>query len=318
MAQSEPVADRWIVEGLVDLTTFELVEQIARCGSISAAAAALGVSQQAASERLRRAERLLGHPLVRRSISGSVLTDQGAMVLEWAAPVLAAGRRAAASIDALRRAEAQLAVAASQTVAEFLLPEWLQELRRLEPDAVVRLVSGNSEDVVARVRAGSAQLGFIESPAAPGDLASMPVGTDELLVVTAPGHPWTRVGVLTAEELAATPLLVREVGSGTRATLEDWLGRRGLALAAPAAELGTTAAIRAAAAAGVAPAVLSGLAVREQLARHLLEAVRVEEPAPRRRFAALWADPQPGAVASALLDIARRSRGGSGPALSRR
>ncbi len=306
MPQSEVVADRWFVDGLVDLVTFELLEQIARTGSQTAAATAMGVSQQAASARLVRAERLLGHPLVHRAIGGSVLTEHGGMVLEWATPVLDAARRAAVSLDALRHSDAPLTIAASQTVAEFLLPGWLQALRREHPDAVVRLVSGNSDDVVARLRSGTAQLGFIEGPTVPAGFSSSTVGHDELVVVVAPDHEWAALGAVSPALLAATPLLLREPGSGTRATLEEWLRHAGLGASAPAAELGTTSAIRAAAIAGVAPAVLSGRAVREDLAAGRLRQVAVHGAAPRRRLVALWSASQIGAAARALVEIALR------------
>jgi molybdate transport repressor ModE-like protein len=304
------VAERWFVDGLVDLVTFQLLEQIARNGSVTGAAAAMGISQQAASARLVRAERRLGHALVHRAISGSALTEHGGMVLEWATPVLEAARRAAVSLDALRDLEAPLTVAASQTIAEFLLPGWLQILRRADPGAAVRLVSGNSQDVVGRVRGGTAQLGFIESPNVPDGLETSAVAVDELVLVVAPDHAWAAVDAVSATELAAMPLLLREPGSGTRATLEEWLDHRGLSTAAPAAELGTTSAIRAAAIAGVAPAVLSERAVLDDLATGRLRQVVVMGGAPRRRLVAVWSAPQIGATARALVEIALRTADG--------
>ena len=296
-----------MVDGLVDLVTFELIEQIATTGSLTAAASAMGVSQHAASARLVRTERLLGHPLVLRGVGGSVLTEHGGMVLEWAAPVLDAARRAAVSLDALRHSDAPLTVAASQTVAEFLLPGWLQILRQERPDAVVRLVSGNSEDVTAHVRGGTAQLGFIESPTVPDGFRSAPVAVDELVVVVAPDHSWAAQNTIAPKELATTPLVLRETGSGTRATLEEWLRVQGLGIASPAAELATTSAIRAAVMAGIAPAVLSRRATQDDLAVGRLCQVDVEGPSPQRRLVAVWLSPRLSSIARALVEIAARS-----------
>ena len=305
VAQSPVVAERWFVDGLVDLVTFELLEQIARTGSLSAAASAMEVSQQAASARLGRAERLLGQRLVRRGTNGSALTEQGGTVLEWATPVLEAARRAAVSLDALRHDEATPTVAASQTVAEVLLPGWLRELRRSHPEATVRLVSGNSGDVIDRVHSGTAQLGFIESPGSPAEAHRVPIVKDDLVVVVAPDHPWAPLASVDPHRLASTPLLLREPGSGTRSTFEAWLAEHGLEAGPPAAELSTTSAIRAAAAAGMAPAILSGRAVAEELAAGRLVEVAVDGPPPTRTLTAIWNTPELSSTARALVEIAR-------------
>jgi len=297
------VERRWFVDGLVDLVTFELLELIASTGTVTAAATVMGVSQQAASARLDRAERGLGVRLVSRGVGGSTLTEHGGMVLEWATPVLDAARRAETSLEALRDRDASVVVAASQTIAEFPLPTWLQALHRAQPQAQIRLLSGNSADVVQQVRTGLALLGFIERPDIPPDLCSAQIGVDDLAVVVTPEHAW--VGrTIEPRELAATPLLIRERGSGTRATLERWLGSRGLTLSAPAAELGTASALRAAARAGVAPAVLSLRAVEDDLAAGRLTRVATSEGPIRRAFTAIWSSPQLEGAAPVLVEIA--------------
>lgn len=293
----------WTLDGAVDLVTFALIELVARTGSLTSSAAMMGITQQAASARLARMERRLGQRLLRRSASGSDLTAEGAMVLEWVLPTLAAARRAAVSLDAMRRNDGALSVAASQTIAEHLLPGWLQRLRAVAPEVVVHLSSGNSGQVIASVRDGSAALGFIESPTVPSELRSVRIGVDELAVVAAPGHPWAG-RVVDAATLAATRLIVREPGSGTRATLETWLSDRGLGLTAPAAELRTSSAIRAAATAGVGPAVLSARAVSDDIALGRLVRIELGESGPRRPLTAMWSPPEPSPAARALLSIA--------------
>ncbi len=92
----------------------------------------------------------------------------------------------------------------------------------------------------------------------------MVIAHDRLVVVTAPGHPWARRGKpLAAEELAATPLILREEGSGTRQVLDAALG----GLARPLIELSSTTAVKASAVSGAGPSVLSELAVGEELER---------------------------------------------------
>jgi DNA-binding transcriptional LysR family regulator len=297
------VERRRFVDGLVDLVTFELLEQVADLGTVTAAAGAMGITQQAASARLARAEQALGVRLVARAVTGATLTEHGGMVLEWAMPVLEAARRAETSLEALRNHDASIVIAASQTIAEYPLPGWLQTLRATSPSVRVRLLSGNSAEVVELVRRGAATVGFIERPEVPQDLHSVQVGGDELEVVTAPDHPWGG-RTISPEQLASTPLVIREHGSGTRATLEAWLTREGRSLSVPAAELTTASAIRAAARSGVAPAVLSIRAVEDDLAAGHLARTRVDGPELHRPFTAVWSSAALDPTARLLIDTA--------------
>jgi DNA-binding transcriptional LysR family regulator len=184
-----------------------------------------------------------------------------------------------------------LRVAASMTVAEYLLPGWLTALRARDPDTAVALTAGNSAEVASAVLDGSADIGFTEGPDLPRGLASRPVGTDRLTVVVPPGHPWARRrSGITAAELVATPLVAREPGSGTRRYLEGALHARGLERVRPVAELSSTTAIKSAVAAGIGPAVLSALAVAPELAAGTLRAVLVTDLDLTRRLLAVWAD----------------------------
>ncbi|MFC7505232.1 LysR family transcriptional regulator, partial [Nocardioides sp. GCM10030258] len=113
-----------------ELRALELLVVVARTGSLGAAAAELGISQQAASSRVRTMESLVGEPLVTRSKRGSELTPTGELLVQWASRVLDAAHELDAGIAAMRvDRRGHLAIAASLTIAEHLLPGWLVGLR---------------------------------------------------------------------------------------------------------------------------------------------------------------------------------------------
>jgi DNA-binding transcriptional LysR family regulator len=241
-----------------------------RSGSLSAAAHEMGYSQQAASSRMRSLESQIGAELVRRSPTGSQLTQTGRLVAGWAKDVLGAAERMDFGIAALHeRRAARLRVAASLTTSAHLVPGWLVELHRSQlrinqRPTDVELITGNSEKVINAVRNEKAAIGFIETPELPKDL--------------------------TLEQLARTPLVAREPGSGTRRALELILSDAlpGVEQAAPAVELSTESAITAAIGGGLAPGVLSRLSVADDLALGRLAAVRVRDHDLTRPLAAIW------------------------------
>ncbi|CCH34464.1 hypothetical protein BN6_72300 [Saccharothrix espanaensis DSM 44229] len=190
------------------------------------------------------------------------------------------------------------------TVAEHLAPVWIGELRRTRPDLHVGLRVTNSETVLRLLREGAADLGFVEAPGAVRGLSTRKVAVDRLAVVVPPGHRWATRPV-SVTELAATPLVVRERGSGTRDTLDKALP----GAVPPALELGSTTAVRGAVVAGVAPAVLSVLAVALDLADGRLVEVPVAGLDLRRVLRAVWAGGRRlvGPAAELLAVAVRRS-----------
>jgi DNA-binding transcriptional LysR family regulator len=130
-------------------------------------------------------------------------------------------------------------------------------------------------------------LGFVEGPSVPAGLASRVVGHDRLVLVVARRHQWAgRTEPVTASELAATPLVVREVGSGTRETLDRAL--RDHVRTAPRLALGSNAAVKGAAVAGEGAAVLSRYAVEMELVTDRLVAVPLALAGLDRTLRAVW------------------------------
>ncbi|WP_327313916.1 LysR family transcriptional regulator [Streptomyces sp. NBC_01235] len=293
-----------IAHRVPDLGALELLLGVARLGSLGAAARELGITQPAASSRIRSMERQLGVALVDRSPRGSRLTDAGALVTDWARRIVEAAQAFDAGAQALRdRRDSRLRVAASMTIAEYLLPGWLLALRAGRPDTAVSLLAGNSAAVAERLLSGEADLGFVEGLTVPPGLDATVIAHDHLVVVVAPGHPWARRRrPLPSAELASTPLILREKGSGTRQVLDTALG----GLARPLIELSSTTAVKAAAVSGAGPAVLSELAVGEELALRRLVSIPVEGVALARDLRAVWpTGHRPVGPARELLSLTR-------------
>jgi DNA-binding transcriptional LysR family regulator len=206
-------------------------------------------------------------------------------------------------------------VVASQTIAEQLMPRWLVSLqtaatRRGVTAPNVILTATNTEHAIAAVRDGSADLGFIESPGTPRGLRSRVVAHDELVIIVPPDHKWARRSrAVSASELNQTPLVTREAGSGTRDSLTTALR---LAVgdemhqSPPVLELSSAAAVRAAVLAGAGPAVISRLAVADDLAVGRLRAITVPDLNLHRQLQAIWVGgrtPPAGAVRDLLSHI---------------
>lgn len=292
----------------VDLQALELLVEVDERGSLSAAARALRMAQPNASRSINRLERRLGVTLLTRSTGGSRLTAQGTVLVHWARETLDTAQRLLDVAEGLRGEQsAALTVGASLTIAEHLLPRWLGEFRRAHPGTSIQLQMQNSAGVLELVRGGECGLGFIESPGRPTGLRSEVVATDRLVVVVPPDHVLARrCRALTVDELAGTPLVSREPGSGTRDTLDAALEPHGRA--APLLELASGAAILTAVATGVGPAVLSTLTVETAVATGTVQVIDVPGLDISRELRAVWPPPRLTGPASDVVRIARRSQ----------
>ncbi|WP_216822889.1 LysR family transcriptional regulator [Aeromicrobium sp. A1-2] len=290
----------------MDLESLRLIVLVQQHGSLGAAARALGISQPAASARLRAVEARHSLSLVTRSPRGSVLTDDGRAVCAWAERVITEADHLEAGLAALgTRRRGDLKVAASLTIAEYLMPRWLADLRRLQPEVHAGLVVVNSTDVMAQVRSSRVRIGFIESPALDSDLHSRVVGHDRLAVVVPHGHPWAgRDDPIGPEELAASALVVREPGSGTRETFDRAVGAQPLI----AMQAGSTAAILGAAANGVGPGIVSEIAARQAISSGSLVDVAVSVDLSRTLRAVWLGSERLRSPARDLVEIASRGK----------
>ncbi len=293
----------------LDLQALRLIAHLEVEGSLGAAARQMGFSQPAASACLRAFESRWQVVVAERSPRGTTLTDDGRTVAAWARDVLHRVDTVREGLDALSRRRsahvADLGVTASLTIAEFVLPRWIGELRAVMPEVQVRLEVVNSLVVDQRVRDGSSRLGFIESHRVPTDLSRAVVGHDRLVLVVAPGHPWARRSTpLTRAQVLTGEFVLRELGSGTRDTFERALAARPKI----ALEAASTTATVGAVLAGVGPAVVSEHAVRPLVERGQL--IEVGHPLDLDRpFTAIWRDgTEQDPDVAALLRIARRGR----------
>lgn len=292
----------------LDLQALRLLVLIEEEGSLGAAGRRLGISQPAASTSLRAFETRWQLGVAERTPRGTRLTPDGLTIAAWAREVLHQVDTIRGGLEALSARRSQggsdLGIAASLTVAEFVLPRWIGELRAQMPEVHLRLQVQNSDEVDELVHSGECDIGFVESTHVSEDLAKRVVGTDRLVIVVSRAHPWARRSTpLSREQLLAAEFVVREEGSGTRSTFE-----RALAAQPRVAMVATsTTAMVGAALAGVGPAVVTPHAVRAGLATGELVEVRhglnLERP-----LTAIWRrDRTLSGPAAALLVVARRA-----------
>ncbi len=233
-------------------------------GTISSAARKMYLSQPSVSDRLAELEREARVPLLKRSRQGVRPTEQGAALYEHARKVLDDIRALERVLHGLRdKRDMRLRFAASSTLGEHLLPEWLGDFEQRRPGTISDLFVGNTREVVEMVGKGEVAFGVIEGEDGRGVVETLPLLDDELVVVVAPNHRWARQQV-DAEDLSEEPFISREKGSGTRQAIEGALEEMGVSLNVRM-EIGSTSAIKEAIEARLGFSILSRETIRLEL-----------------------------------------------------
>lgn len=216
---------------MASLENFRLIvfRTVAEQHSFRKAAEELYLTQPAVSLQVKALEEELGVQLLDRSGAHVSLTEAGRILLEFSKKAGALLARAQEEIAALSGDHAgKLALGASTTIAQYVLPRMLGEFRRKHPRVEITLVSGNTEHIVEAVEKQQIALGFIEGPPRSREVNAEPFLDDELVLIASTAHELAERGTASAAEIARIPLLMRERGSGTRHVVELALERLGL------------------------------------------------------------------------------------------
>ena len=273
------------------------------------AAARLHISQPAVTQHIKHLEEHYRQPLFVRSPGGVTLTPAGETLLAHARQVGELDRAVEQRLseDQLQVAGA-LNIAASTTIAQYLLPRWLGRFRRKHPQVQLSLRMGNTEEVVEALLAHRVELGLIEGPSGRRDLKTEEFAEDEIVPVAAADHPLVGKARLSMEDLAATPCVMRETGSGTRRVVETGLKRAGLKLRQldVILEIDSTESIKGIVESGAGIAYMSRLALRHELANGCLRELRVKGLRITRPLFVLYPQgPRPPGPAGAFIDFVR-------------
>ena len=201
-----------------------------------------------------------------------------------------------------------LALGASNTPGEFVLPAAVRAFVREHPGVRVSLAVKDSAEVTADLLAGRVEVGFVGARSPHPELRFEDLVEDEIVLVASPALEGLPPEPIPPAYAARLPRVEREEGSGTRAVVEEHFENLGAPLdrAAVALEVGTLVGLKAAVLSGVGVAFTSRLAVRDELAHGHLRVLRIDGVRiPRRLFVAWRADATPSPAARRFVDVAR-------------
>jgi DNA-binding transcriptional LysR family regulator len=271
----------------VDLKRLEVFCKVVEMKSFTRAAEAVTLSQPTVSENIRLLEESLGEKLLDRLGREVLPTGAGQILYRHARRILQLRDEAIQAIEQYRgNLSGVLRLGASTIPGAYILPERIVAFKENYPAirAMVR-ISGTSR-IVEDLLQGEIELGLIGARMKEHQLEFDELFSDELVLVVYPGHPWSWRKVIPPAELEGQPFILREEGSGTRLAAEQALKNFGVdpSCVSAVAEMGSTEAVRQGVKAGIGIAILSSLAVAEDIREGALHSIALKGLSIRRSF----------------------------------
>lgn len=280
--------------------------------SFRRAAEELHLTQPAITSQVKTLEEGLGIALFDRMGRDIHLTPAGTTLLQYVRQIEALSSEAVAALASFGgQEEVELSIGASHTIAVYLLPPLLAHILKDWPRLKIHVWGSSTNEVLQALTTRQISMGLIEAPAFRPDLKCEVFDKDELTLITRPDHRWAKKTILKAGELVHEPILLREVGSGMRRFVEDYLERNGVLRQQlrTTVDMTSSEAIISAVEAGIGVGFVPCMALEKALKLGSVKAIPLENgPIERELSTVLLNGPEPkGPLGQLLLLLRARS-----------
>lgn len=271
----------------MDLWRLQIFCRVVELKSFSKAAKVVYLSQPTVSSHIKDLENHFECKLVDRLGREAIPTKAGSLLYGYATKIIALKQEAENAMAEFQgKIKGRLTIGGSTIPAGYILPPLLGRFKEDYPEVVVTLVQGDTERIINDTLEGNVELGIVGAKSQEVQLVQKRIINDQMFLIVPQRHKWATKPHVMMNELIGEPFIMREIGSGTRKSIEQVLHKAGYSLGAlnVVAEMGSTEAIRQGIKAGVGVSILSECAVAEELTTGSLKKVKIKGLTFKRAF----------------------------------
>lgn len=293
----------------MDVRNLEVFLSVAKHLNFTRAGEEVNLAQPSVSMRIRQLENEVGLKLFEQLGKKVALTEAGVSLIPYARRVMAAVEDARQCIQELQGLErGSLRIGASTTPGMYLIPGVVASFKRQHPNIEIHLRIKDTQQVEAGVLNNEFDFGFVGGHLIGDEVAALPWLTDQLVLIVPPDHSFARQKSVKPNHLKKQKFILREVGSGTRATIVNYLQSSGVTME-PIMEMENPESVKKAVQSGLGIAFISRFAVETELQAKSLVAVRVTGLEIRRELKIVYRkDKHLGRAAQTFIEMAERMK----------
>jgi DNA-binding transcriptional LysR family regulator len=201
---------------------------VARHQSFTRAAHELHLTQPAVSQQVKLLEAEVGMPLFEQHGRKVRLAPAGTELLRYATQVTELLREAGETLSAMRGLKRGVLRLGAVSTAKYFAPALLSAFRPAYPEVAIKFTVANREEIIGLLAANETDLVIMGRPPRELDTAADPFARHPLVIIASPSHPLARQRRIPLKALGAESFIIREQGSGTRASMEALFRERGV------------------------------------------------------------------------------------------
>jgi len=274
----------------LNLRQLELFSLVAELGNVTEAARRLYMTQPAVSQTIADLEESLGLKLFDRINRKMHLTFAGEVLYKYSKKVLSLVEEAEAHmLEITNNRIGRLRLGASTTIGIYLLPMLVGQFKQQYGNIQSTFVIDNTGVIEEMLLDNRIDMGYVEGLVHSPEIVVQKIKDDELWLICSPRHEWIKQGrtVIGPDEIDGQPLILRELGSGTREVVEKVLQKNKVSYQTWHV-LNNTEAIKRAVMADIGIAFVSQLAVKDEILSGRLARIDIQGIPISREFRLIW------------------------------
>ena len=214
---------------MINLNQLRVFFEAARTGSFTSAARKLCITQPAVTAQIKTFEDQCNLKLFKKKGRSLYLSEEGSTLYEYTRRIFEYEKEVEDVIEEMRKLKrGTLRLGTSKAYARYFMPFLISSFREAFPQIKVYLDEGSSMDILRSLLDLKNEVAVIARVKEDPNIAFLPFKRDQLMLILAPNHHLAKKKSVSVDELVSQPMIMKEMGSGTRKQVNDLFSRKGL------------------------------------------------------------------------------------------
>ena len=212
----------------MNLNQLRVFYEAARTGSFTSAAKKLCITQPAVTAQIKTFEDQCNLKLFKKKGRSLYLSDEGSTLYEYTRRIFEYEKEVEDVIEEMRKLKrGTLRLGTSKAYARYFMPFLISSFHEAFPHIKVHLDEGSSMDILRSLLELKNEVAVIAKVEEDPNVTFLPFKRDELILILAPTHSLSKKKSVSVEELVHEPMIMKEMGSGTRKQVNELFNRKG-------------------------------------------------------------------------------------------
>ncbi|MDK2919414.1 MAG: hypothetical protein PWQ37_2147 [Candidatus Petromonas sp.] len=236
----------------------------------------LYISQPAVSQTIKEIEEEFGVKFFDRIGRKLYLTYEGKVFLNYVRRILNLYDECSKTIKDIKGLKkGKLKIGASTTIGIYILTDIIGKFTKKHKEVDTSITIENTKIITDMILENKIDFAFVEGPVYSDEIIVEKFCNDELVFITPPDHPWSKLKSIDMKKIAEEKIIMREQGSGTREIVENVLNTNGIHYKVDF-ELGNIEAIKKAVEAGLGISCISKRCIKKEVEDGRLAVIRLK------------------------------------------